>query len=59
MFALFAFGNLFGLLGLLLAVPVSAALGVLLRFGLTRYLASPLYLGRSGGDNLIPPSSGP
>jgi predicted PurR-regulated permease PerM len=59
MFALFAFGNLFGLLGLLLAVPVSAALGVLLRYGLTRYLASPLYLGRSGGDNLIPPPSGP
>ena len=47
MFALFAFGNLFGLLGLLLAVPVSAALGVLLRFSLARYLESPLYLGKS------------
>jgi predicted PurR-regulated permease PerM len=46
MFALFAFGTLFGFLGLLLAVPVSAAIGVLLRFGMGKYLESPLYLGR-------------
>ncbi len=46
MFALFAFGTLFGFLGLLLAVPISAAIGVLLRFGMGKYLESPLYLGR-------------
>jgi predicted PurR-regulated permease PerM len=43
MFALFAFGYLFGFLGLLLAVPLAAAVGVLARFGVERYLHSPLY----------------
>lgn len=42
-FALLAFGNLFGLAGLLFAVPVAAVIGVLTRFALQRYLASPLY----------------
>jgi predicted PurR-regulated permease PerM len=46
MFALFAFGYLFGFVGLLLAVPVSAAFGVIARFGLRRYLESPIYTGR-------------
>ena len=32
MFALFAFGYLFGFVGLLLAVPLAAATGVLIRF---------------------------
>jgi predicted PurR-regulated permease PerM len=45
MFALFAFGYLFGFVGLLLAVPLAAASGVLIRFALARYLASPLYTG--------------
>lgn len=45
MFALFAFGYLFGFVGLLLAVPLAAAAGVLVRFGIGQYLASPLYLG--------------
>jgi len=45
MFALFAFGYLFGFVGLLLAVPLAAATGVLIRFALRRYLASPLYTG--------------
>ena len=43
-FALFAGGAAFGFLGVLLAVPVAAALGVLARFWLRRYLESPLYL---------------
>jgi len=43
-FALFAGGAVFGFLGILLAVPVAAALGVLARFWLRRYLSSPLYL---------------
>ena len=45
MFALFAFGYLFGFVGLLLAVPLAAAAGVLVRFGLQQYLKSNLYLG--------------
>jgi predicted PurR-regulated permease PerM len=45
MFALFAFGYLFGFVGLLLAVPLAAAAGVLIRFAVERYRASPLYTG--------------
>ncbi|WP_073050966.1 AI-2E family transporter [Kaistia soli] len=45
MFALFAFGVLFGFVGLLIAVPASAAIGVLVRFGIARYLTSPIYRG--------------
>ena len=43
-FALFAGGAAFGFLGVLLAVPVAAIIGVLCRFWLHRYLRSPLYL---------------
>lgn len=43
-FALFAGGAAFGFLGVLLAVPVAAVIGVLCRFWLHRYLTSPLYL---------------
>lgn len=43
MFALLAFGSLFGFLGLLLAVPVAASIGVIVRFAIARYLQSPLY----------------
>jgi predicted PurR-regulated permease PerM len=46
-FALFAFGYLLGFLGLLIAVPLAAAFGVLVRFALRQYLASPLYTGAS------------
>ncbi len=42
-FALLAGGALFGFTGLLLAVPVAAILGVLIRFALKKYLASPIY----------------
>ncbi len=45
MFALFAFGYLFGFVGLLVAVPLAAAIGVLVRFALRQYRASPLYRG--------------
>ena len=47
MFALFAFGALFGFVGLLIAVPAAAAVGVLVRFGLARYLESPFYRGHA------------
>jgi predicted PurR-regulated permease PerM len=42
-FALLAGGAAFGFVGVLLAVPVAATLGVLCRFWLRRYLESPLY----------------
>jgi predicted PurR-regulated permease PerM len=44
-FSLLAGGALFGFLGVLLAVPVAAVIGVLVRFTLARYLESPLYKG--------------
>jgi predicted PurR-regulated permease PerM len=50
MFALVAFGSLFGFVGLLLAVPLAAVVGVLARFAVGQYLASPLY---SGGRRMI------
>lgn len=43
-FSLFAGGETFGFLGIMLAVPVTATIGVLIRFWLHRYLQSPLYL---------------
>jgi predicted PurR-regulated permease PerM len=43
MFSLFAFGYLLGFVGLLIAIPLAAAIGVLLRFALARYMESPLY----------------
>ena len=51
MFSLFAFGYLFGFVGLLIAIPLAAAVGVLLRFALAQYLASPLYTGRPRGGH--------
>lgn len=45
LFALSAFGTLFGFTGMLIAVPVAAALGVLFRFGVDQYRQSPLYRG--------------
>ena len=47
-FALSAFGALFGFVGLLVAVPVAAIIGVLVRFALERYRESLLYRGVSG-----------
>ena len=44
-FALSAFGAVFGFVGLLVAVPVAAVIGVLVRFAITRYQASLLYRG--------------
>lgn len=54
MFALFAFGALFGFVGVLVAVPAAAAVGVLVRFAISRYLDSDLYYGTS--VVLAPPS---
>jgi predicted PurR-regulated permease PerM len=43
MSSLFAFGYLFGFVGLLLAVPTAAAVAVLVRFALRQCLPSPRY----------------
>ncbi len=50
LFALSAFGTLFGFVGMLVAVPVAAAIGVVARFGIGQYKTSPLYQGLSGQD---------
>jgi predicted PurR-regulated permease PerM len=44
-FAMFAFGYLFGFVGLLLAVPLAAAVRVIASFFLRRYQQSALYTG--------------
>jgi len=54
-FALMAGGTLFGFVGILIAVPVAAVVGVLARFMIGHYLESPLYehgapLGAQFGD---------
>ena len=45
MFALLAGGVLLGFLGLMIAVPVAAIIGVLLRYAIKKYKKSELYLG--------------
>jgi predicted PurR-regulated permease PerM len=49
MFALFAFGYLFGFVGLVIAGPLAAAIGVLMRFAFSHYYASPIYGGAARG----------
>lgn len=48
-FALLAFGSIFGFVGVLIAVPMAAAIGVLVRFSIERYLASGFYRGADEG----------
>lgn len=45
MFALSVFGTLFGFVGMLVAVPVAASIGVVMRFGSEQYRLSRLYKG--------------
>lgn len=54
MFALLAFGSLFGFTGLILAVPLAATFGVILRFAISRYRDSALY---HGGTPPTPPAA--
>jgi len=49
-FALSVFGTLFGFVGMLVAVPVAASLGVVARFLIRRYRNSRLYQGTSWQD---------
>ncbi len=48
MFALSVFGTLFGFVGMLVAVPVAAIIGVLIRFGIGQYQGGRLFKGVSG-----------
>ena len=48
-FSLFAFGLLFGFVGLLIAVPAAASVGVLFGYAIERYRASAMYRG-DGSD---------
>jgi predicted PurR-regulated permease PerM len=47
-FALLAGGALFGFTGVLLAVPVAAVIGVVVRYAIARYRESSYYLGGGG-----------
>lgn len=58
-FGLLAGGTLFGFVGVLLAVPVAAVIGVGVRFGLSQYLASHYYQGASRMDGEAPDSTAP
>ncbi|MDP6391297.1 MAG: AI-2E family transporter [Alphaproteobacteria bacterium] len=49
LFALLAGASLFGFVGVLLAVPTAAVIGVGVRFAIGRYLAGPLYNGAGPG----------
>src|SRR3546814_17033974 len=68
MFAVLAGGQLFGFLGMLLALPVAAVANVLLRYAHARYTQSRLYAGQSpapgvtaervsDGGLIVPPAS--
>lgn len=50
-FALSVFGSLFGFIGMLVAVPLAAALGVVARFLIDRYTDSRLYRGTTEEDD--------
>lgn len=50
MFSLSAFGTMFGFVGLLIAVPVAASIGVLGRFAMEKYMGGALYKGPKGRE---------
>ncbi len=60
-FAVLAGGSLFGFVGMLVSLPVAAVIGVLVRFGISHYLTSPLYHGAEETEGQPPagPPAGP
>ncbi|WP_368345967.1 AI-2E family transporter [Pelagovum sp. HNIBRBA483] len=48
LFALSVFGTLFGFVGMLVAVPIAAILGVIARFAIAQYKTGRLYTGFAG-----------
>ncbi|WP_322865445.1 AI-2E family transporter [Aquicoccus sp. G2-2] len=57
-FALSVFGSLFGFVGMLVAVPLAAAIGVLARFASEHYRSSQLYRGHSPSPSPDPAATG-
>ncbi len=57
-FALSAFGSMFGFVGMLVAVPVAAVIGVVIRFFITRYREGLLYQGVAGRPPVFEDSPG-
>ncbi|MGB1035344.1 MAG: AI-2E family transporter, partial [Primorskyibacter sp.] len=55
--ALSVFGALFGFIGMLVAVPVAAAIGVVTRFAVSQYMGSRLYWGLDREDVPKPPKA--
>lgn len=55
-FALAAFGTIFGFVGMLIAVPVAAAIGVITRFAIEQYQESRLYKGLSIHEDASSPA---
>ena len=55
-FGVLAGGTLFGFVGVLLAIPATAAIGVLVRSALDYYRQSRMYLGSSGEDESLGPT---
>ncbi len=52
LFALSVFGTLFGFVGMLVAVPVAAIIGVFVRFGIGEYKRGRLYQGLAYTENM-------
>ncbi|HYM86643.1 MAG TPA: AI-2E family transporter [Pseudoxanthomonas sp.] len=52
-FAVLAGGQLFGFLGMLLALPMAAVVNVMLRFAHERYRISPLYAGATAHSPIV------
>ena len=46
--ALSIFGSIFGLVGMIVAVPVAASIGVIFRFLINQYRNSQVYIGKGG-----------
>lgn len=57
-FGLLAGGTLFGFVGILLAIPVAAVIGVAMRFALGRYMDGPYYRGAGASPGPGPGSPG-
>jgi predicted PurR-regulated permease PerM len=53
LFAVTAGGALLGITGALLAIPIAATLGVLIRFAVQRYRESPLYAENEAGEKTV------
>jgi len=57
-FALLAGGALFGIVGMLIAVPIAAAAGVLMAYAISRYKSSPIYQGKPKAKKITDKAKG-